>query len=674
MRWKNLKLGRKFFISFGLIIILQLIVVIGAIKGIGLIVGNAEKVIEGDKLRADIEHMHLKHLNWSLEVNKLFTDDSVTELNVQTDPNECSFGIWYYGEGRKHAEILAPELKDLFDKIEEPHKHLHESAIKIDEVFYQADVALGAKLRDIKTDHLMWAHSIKDALLNKETALNVQKDPQKCKFGVWLNSDEVIQMRKNDPELDILMASIIEPHNNLHTSAVQIENYLARGNFNAAYNYFNNNTKKYALATLNLIDDVIAWNDKNLQGMQEAHAIYNNETMVYSKQVGDLFDEIVEKSKDYILTEDAMFQEANNTRVGVSVFGLIAIIIAIIFALVITRGIVNPVKQGVDFATAISKGNLTVTIDVDQEDEIGKLVQAFQLMISKLKDIIANIIVGADNIASASQQMSSTAQQISQGASEQASSAEEVSSSMEEMAANIQQNTDNAQQTEKIAINASEGVNMGSASTDISVNAMKKIAEKISIVNDIAFQTNILALNAAVEAARAGEHGKGFAVVAAEVRKLAERSKIAADEISRLSSEGVQVSEEAGSQLSEIVPEIEKTAKLVQEIAASSMEQNSGADQVNSAIQQLNQVTQQNAASSEEMATGAEELSSQAEQLQDIISYFKVDTMKTNIMKNKPVAKKQEIKINENELVKNIEEKGISIRLDDVSDNQYEKF
>ncbi|HYX08826.1 MAG TPA: methyl-accepting chemotaxis protein [Bacteroidales bacterium] len=313
------------------------------------------------------------------------------------------------------------------------------------------------------------------------------------------------------------------------------------------------------------------------------------------------------------------------TSSTVMITGLIfAILLGLAFAAIITRSITIPVSKGVKFAKEIANGNLGVTIDVNQQDEIGELAAAMQNMSDKINDIVTNIRMGADNIALASQQMSSSSQQISQGATEQASSVEEVSSSMEEMSSNIQQNTDNAKETEQIALKATQGINQGNESTTIAVKAMKDIAEKITIINDIAFQTNILALNAAVEAARAGEHGKGFAVVAAEVRKLAERSKIAADEIVDLSRNGVAISEKAGNQLAEMVPEIEKTARLVQEITAASMEQNSGSDQINNAIQQLNQVTQQNAAASEEMATSSEELASQADQLKDIIAYFNI--------------------------------------------------
>ncbi len=334
----------------------------------------------------------------------------------------------------------------------------------------------------------------------------------------------------------------------------------------------------------------------------------------------------------------AMMAEIDEAEVmaPVNALGRQIVIVAILVALVIivvsivfARSIAKPIHKGVEFAKKLSQGDLTAEIDVNQKDEIGVLADALKGMLMKLKDIVVNIRGNAENIAAASMQMSSSSQEMSQGATEQASSAEEVSSSMEEMVSNIQQNTDNSQQTEKIAIKSSEGVQEGNKSSEISVQAMKDIAEKITIINDIAFQTNILALNAAVEAARAGEHGKGFAVVASEVRNLAERSKVAADEIDQLSKNGVDVSERAGKQLAGIVPEIERTAKLVQEISAASIEQNSGADQINNAIQQLNQVTQQNAAASEEMATSSEELASQAEQLKELMAFFKIDQAAT---------------------------------------------
>ncbi len=274
-------------------------------------------------------------------------------------------------------------------------------------------------------------------------------------------------------------------------------------------------------------------------------------------------------------------------------------------------------------ARLISQGDLTV--DIKKRSEKDEVMEALAEMVRKLNEVVGTVISGAENISSASQEMSSNSQQVSQGASEQASSAEEVSSSMEEMASNIQQNTDNAQQTEKIAAKAAEDITEGSGNVNETVEAMKKIAEKVSIIGDIATQTNMLALNAAVEAARAGEHGKGFAVVAAEVRKLAEKSQTAAGEIDNLTNSSVDIAEKSGELLKKIVPDIQKTSKLVQEITAASNEQNNGAEQINNAINQLNEVTQQNASASEEMATSSEELSSQADQLLDITSFFKMN-------------------------------------------------
>ncbi len=271
-------------------------------------------------------------------------------------------------------------------------------------------------------------------------------------------------------------------------------------------------------------------------------------------------------------------------------------------------------------AEEISDGNLTV--DIRERSQQDKLMQALASMVSGLTQTVSDIRSIAGEVSAASQSISTASVQVSKGASAQAAAAEEASSSMEEMVSNIKQNADNAQQTDKIANKSAKDALESGKSVLEAVAAMKEIANKISIIEEIARQTNLLALNAAIEAARAGEHGKGFAVVAAEVRKLAERSQKAAGEINQLSATTLKVSEKSGEMLDKLVPDIQRTAELVQEISAASKEQDTGAEQINKALQQLEQVIQQNASASEEMASTTEELTGQSEQLVSALSFF----------------------------------------------------
>jgi len=331
-----------------------------------------------------------------------------------------------------------------------------------------------------------------------------------------------------------------------------------------------------------------------------------------------------------------------------------------------------------NFAKLIANGDLSVNIEDTRKDEIGVLARALNQMVGKVREVVLAVQTGADNISATSAQLSSSSQQTSQAAIQQASSVEEVSSTMEQMVTTIKKNAQNSCDAEKISNDGAMGISKSYETTKLASQNMLEVSKKITFITDIAFQTNILALNAAVEAARAGEHGRGFAVVAAEVRKLAERSKLAAEEIILLSKKGVALSEEALEILSDMVPQIQLTANLVQGISNSSMEQSSGANQINSSILQLNDVAQQNASSSEELSSSAEELSSQAEQLKELISFFNVEnvsSVKSNYTKSE-VADKVINKQQRNNVydLRRKEKSGFNLQLTEVEEERYENY
>ncbi|WP_377811354.1 methyl-accepting chemotaxis protein (plasmid) [Azospirillum sp. A29] len=426
-----------------------------------------------------------------------------------------------------------------------------------------------------------------------------------------------------------------------------------------AFNTFIDRYRVYERVT----NDALALSLKNTEN--KALAISIGEVRTAASKLGQAANELVADAEKS-MTADKQGAEATYAQIRAITIGAVALalLVAIAAGAYIAISIARGLGKAVGLADAVAIGDLSQKVEVSTDDEIKDLVTALnsmtanlrataevadeisrgnltvqarpqsdkdtlglalETMLEKLRGVVTDALSASDNVAAGSQELSASSEQLSQGSTEQASAAEEASASMEEMAANIKQNAENATQTEKIARQSSKDAQASGEAVNKAVQAMQTIAEKISIVQEIARQTDLLALNAAVEAARAGEHGRGFAVVASEVRKLAERSQGAAAEISSLSAESTKIAQEAGQMLGRLVPDIRKTAELVEEISAACREQDIGAEQINQAIQQLDKVTQQNSSASEQMAATSEELSSMATQLQDTISYFTVE-------------------------------------------------
>ncbi len=675
MKWKNLSIAKKLSVGFGAV--LALLVIISGYNYLGF-TRVAHLCEDSSKMASGEQFLMLKtidHLNWVSSLSDLVFKDDVTDVTLETDDHKCGFGKWLYSDEVGRLAEENPEIGTLIEAIKAPHYRLHQSAVKITDTYVAFDPTLDALLADRWIDHLAW---IKDLNLAMMTGAPFKGglDPKACAFGKWYYAYQA-----SDPSLARLLKGWEQPHVQLHASARKIVTRLEQQDADGATTLFQEQTLPALEELAVQYEKTMQWIDDSISRQVAAQTLFSQETLPALAETRAILDEIRDGyHRDFELAEAQMMAGVNNAARTTSVLAIIAIALGILAAVLISRGITRPIGQGVEFAKAMSQGDLTQAVAVDQKDEIGMLAAALNTMAHNLRKMFQDIAAGVETLTSSSTELSAISQQMASGAEQTsgksgdlASAAEQMSANMNSVAAASEQASTNVQMvaaaSEQMSATISEiagNTEKGRMITNEAVNQAKSVSSRVAqlgraaidvgkvteTINEISEQTNLLALNATIEAARAGEAGKGFAVVANEIKDLAKQTAEATQDI-RLKIEGIQGTTEGTvseiNQIESVITDINDIvstiASAVEEQSASTTEIASNVNQAAQGIQEVNENVAQSSSvsagiatdvvevnqASTEMADGslqvnvsAGELSALAEQLKSLVTQFKI--------------------------------------------------
>jgi len=681
MKFKNMKMGLKLGVGFGSLVLFLVVLACTGYFSIRGIMSDAEDMIAGTTLEEFAKEKEIDHLKWVAHLTDFMYDMNIKKMELATDPIKCALGKFLYGEERKQAEDLVPSLAPVFKAMEGPHRRLHESAVEIEKLMHKVNIPVFLdSAYSAEIAHMDWVEKVREDIEAKKSAISVTTDPTKCAFGKWLRSPEFIELCREYPELSAMAEQISGAHRQLHESGGEINRKMKKGDYAGALEIVNARTIKDERKVREILRRMQDWAGKIHADQQKAKKVFAQITVPAMKEVQHQLHLVKVEVGKQMTSQEELQGNAKRSSMIIAIISIIAVLLGIGFAILIARGIVGPVNKGVDFARKMSEGDLTQTIDMDQQDELGILAAALNTMSANLRKIFTDINEGMETLSSSSTELSAISQQVTSGAdttagktNNVATAAEEMNANMSSVAAAMEQASTNVStvasgaeemsatiaEIAKNAENAKEitdqAVAQGKSASE-RINELGKAAQEVGKVTDtinaISSQTNLLALNATIEAARAGDAGKGFAVVANEIKALAQQTASATGEIAAKitgiqDSTGATVTEineiaringEVDEIVSTIATAVEQQASTTQEIAENIAQASSGISEVNENVAQTSEVSgtitkdivEVNEASSEmsnssaQVQQSADELSSLAEKLNEMMSQFKV--------------------------------------------------